>query len=223
MQEKKGNAYACEKNIHETPVCEKMINSLSPDFANARYVAKLSDKLPSTLTDELQVDHMAWVARLEEYKEGERCKICYQERLYQSALYAAQNGFSTFTTTLLYSCYQNHEDICAAAQYAVEKVNKEIQEVQENAMHGKFLSELSNEQKSTQAHTQETPVKNTISNTLTGAKPISFYYDDFRKGWQEGIDLSKNLGLYRQKWCGCALSRIESLERMVKREYEKMK
>jgi predicted adenine nucleotide alpha hydrolase (AANH) superfamily ATPase len=32
---------------------------------------------------------------------------------------------------------------------------------------------------------------------------VEFYYEDFRKGWQEGLDLSKKLNLYRQRWCGC--------------------
>jgi predicted adenine nucleotide alpha hydrolase (AANH) superfamily ATPase len=32
---------------------------------------------------------------------------------------------------------------------------------------------------------------------------IEFHYEDFRKGWHEGLDMSKKLGLYRQRWCGC--------------------
>jgi predicted adenine nucleotide alpha hydrolase (AANH) superfamily ATPase len=32
---------------------------------------------------------------------------------------------------------------------------------------------------------------------------VEFYYEDFRKGWQEGLELTKRLGLYRQRWCGC--------------------
>jgi predicted adenine nucleotide alpha hydrolase (AANH) superfamily ATPase len=32
---------------------------------------------------------------------------------------------------------------------------------------------------------------------------IEFFYEDFRKGWQEGLEMSKKLGLYRQRWCGC--------------------
>jgi predicted adenine nucleotide alpha hydrolase (AANH) superfamily ATPase len=32
---------------------------------------------------------------------------------------------------------------------------------------------------------------------------VEFYYEDFRKGWNSGIELSKRLGLYRQRWCGC--------------------
>lgn len=38
---------------------------------------------------------------------------------------------------------------------------------------------------------------------------IIFYYEDFRPLWQQGIDGSKALGLYRQRYCGCAYSKIE--------------
>lgn len=38
---------------------------------------------------------------------------------------------------------------------------------------------------------------------------IIFYYKDFRAFWQAGLDESKALGIYRQKFCGCVYSRIE--------------
>lgn len=38
---------------------------------------------------------------------------------------------------------------------------------------------------------------------------VAFYYDDFRHGWQEGINVSKSLGLYRQQYCGCIYSEKE--------------
>ena len=38
---------------------------------------------------------------------------------------------------------------------------------------------------------------------------IAFHYEDFRPGWQEGIRLSKELGLYRQQYCGCIYSEKE--------------
>lgn len=38
---------------------------------------------------------------------------------------------------------------------------------------------------------------------------VAFYYDDFRRGWQEGINISKSLGLYRQQYCGCVYSEKE--------------
>jgi epoxyqueuosine reductase len=38
---------------------------------------------------------------------------------------------------------------------------------------------------------------------------IPFYYQDFRVGWTEGIKLSKELGMYRQQYCGCIYSEKE--------------
>ena len=35
---------------------------------------------------------------------------------------------------------------------------------------------------------------------------ITFLYQDFRSGWNEGIRTSKELGLYRQQYCGCIYS-----------------
>ncbi len=40
-----------------------------------------------------------------------------------------------------------------------------------------------------------------------GAKfGVPFYYDDYRRGWQEGIRVSKEMGMYRQQYCGCIFS-----------------
>jgi predicted adenine nucleotide alpha hydrolase (AANH) superfamily ATPase len=38
---------------------------------------------------------------------------------------------------------------------------------------------------------------------------IPFYIEDFRPGWKDSISLSKELGLYRQKYCGCVYSEME--------------
>jgi len=38
---------------------------------------------------------------------------------------------------------------------------------------------------------------------------VAFFYEDFRPGWQEGIRISKELGLYRQQYCGCIYSEKE--------------
>jgi predicted adenine nucleotide alpha hydrolase (AANH) superfamily ATPase len=32
---------------------------------------------------------------------------------------------------------------------------------------------------------------------------VEFFYQDFRSGWQEGIELARKISLYRQRWCGC--------------------
>ena len=38
---------------------------------------------------------------------------------------------------------------------------------------------------------------------------VTFHYDDYRRGWQEGIRISKEVGLYRQQYCGCIYSEKE--------------
>lgn len=48
-----------------------------------------------------------------------------------------------------------------------------------------------------------------LGDTLGSQNGIRFLYQDFRPGWQEGIRLSKELGLYRQQYCGCIYSEKE--------------
>jgi epoxyqueuosine reductase len=38
---------------------------------------------------------------------------------------------------------------------------------------------------------------------------ISFYYEDFRTGWAEGVRISRELDMYRQPYCGCIYSEKE--------------
>lgn len=38
---------------------------------------------------------------------------------------------------------------------------------------------------------------------------VPFLYRDYRPGWQEGIRRSRELGLYRQQYCGCVYSEKE--------------
>jgi predicted adenine nucleotide alpha hydrolase (AANH) superfamily ATPase len=46
---------------------------------------------------------------------------------------------------------------------------------------------------------------------------IPFLYEDFRTGWQEGIQTSKDRGLYRQQYCGCLYSEKERFFRETKK------
>ncbi len=90
-----------------------------------------------------------------------RCSYCYSLRLEETAKAAKSNGFDAFSSSLLYSKYQNHEKI------------KEL------------------------------------GIDLGKKYGILFYYADFRTGWQDGINESREKGLYRQKYCGCIYSKIE--------------
>lgn len=45
---------------------------------------------------------------------------------------------------------------------------------------------------------------------------IPFYYEDFRKGYQRGVDISLELELYRQPYCGCVFSERDRYEKKPK-------
>jgi predicted adenine nucleotide alpha hydrolase (AANH) superfamily ATPase len=54
-----------------------------------------------------------------------------------------------------------------------------------------------------------------IANVVSADVGIPFLYRDFREGWKEGQEQSIELGLYRQKYCGCVYS---EKERYVKKQ-----
>lgn len=95
------------------------------------------------------------------FREKNRCRICYHDRLLTTAQMAKHGKFDYFSTTLLYSKFQNHEMIKAVGESVGKKIG------------------------------------------------VPFYYEDFRKGWKEGINASKQLEMYRQQYCGCIYSEKE--------------
>ncbi len=103
------------------------------------------------------------------FHEQDRCDRCYAMRLARTAEEAAGRGFDAFTTTLLYSRYQNHQTILDLGRQLADQ-------------HG-----------------------------------LHFYYEDFREGWQQGIDASLRLGLYRQPYCGCIYSEQERYDKTVRK------
>jgi predicted adenine nucleotide alpha hydrolase (AANH) superfamily ATPase len=50
------------------------------------------------------------------FNEKGRCRYCYRTRLEQTAKVAKERGFRGFSSTLLYSRYQNHRDIVSLAE-----------------------------------------------------------------------------------------------------------
>lgn len=95
------------------------------------------------------------------YQFKERCIFCYQIRMNEIGRVAKKEGFKFFSTTLLYSPYQEHEKL----------------------------------------------VK--ISNFTAREYGLTFVYKDFRNKYREGIKISKELNMYRQKYCGCIFSEFE--------------
>ena len=107
------------------------------------------------------------------FNEENRCSLCYDMRLREVIEQAKKIGADAFTTTLLYSRYQNHELIRQKAEQLAEQ------------------------------------------------HKISFYYHDFREGWQQGIDMSKEMGLYRQSYCGCIYSEQERYDKRFRKKKNK--
>jgi len=104
------------------------------------------------------------------FEEEKRCKTCYAMRLEATAIRAKETGADAFSSTLLYSRYQNHNLIREVGDKMAEKHN------------------------------------------------ISFYYRDFREGWQTGIDMAVEYGLYRQPYCGCIYSEQERYDKKLKKK-----
>ena len=56
------------------------------------------------------------------FRETERCRFCYYLRLSATARVARGGKFDAFTSTLLYSKFQNHELIKELGQLVVQEV-----------------------------------------------------------------------------------------------------
>ena len=109
------------------------------------------------------------------HKEENRCSICYAMRMDKAAEQARLVGADSFSSTLLYSKYQNHKQLISTAETAA-------------ARHG-----------------------------------VDFYYEDFRAGWQKGIELAIEMKLYRQPYCGCIYSEQERYDNRLKKRLRKAK
>lgn len=123
----------------------------------AREMARL-EAMPLLVRDDYDLEiFLSNVARA----PNSRCGYCYSSRLRATAAMAAESGFDAFTSSLLYSRYQRHDEIRRYGEQAGREYG------------------------------------------------VNFHYEDFRTGWQEGIRRSKEMGLYRQQYCGCIYSEKE--------------
>ncbi len=50
---------------------------------------------------------------------------------------------------------------------------------------------------------------------------VKLYYKDYRDGWQQGIDKSKEMGLYRQNYCGCIFSEADRFQTKLDKKFDK--
>ena len=68
---------------------------------------------------------------------------------------------------------------------------------------------------------QDHELMRTTATALAEKYGLKFYYEDFRIGWQEGIDISRELGLYRQPYCGCIFSEEERYNKALRKKKKK--
>ncbi len=61
------------------------------------------------------------------------------------------------------------------------------------------------------------------SEKLAAKYGIHFFYQDFRKGWQQGIDGSIAMELYRQPYCGCIYSEQERYDKKLQKKMRMQK
>jgi len=137
-------------NIHPYTECRKRLETLES------YARKVD--LPLEVQEVYDVEGFL---RQTAFREADRCRFCYRDRLAATAQLARQTGQDGFSTTLLYSKYQNHELIRSMGETVAREVD------------------------------------------------LPFIYQDFRLGWKEGVVTSKQMGMYRQQYCGCIYSEKE--------------
>ena len=152
-------AYFNNPNIHPFKEFKRRLTTLK-DYATA-------EKLPLVTEDKYGLTEFLQKVV---FKEQVRCPICYQMRLQKTAQYAAEHGYDGFTTTLLYSRYQNHELLKKSCEILAKQYS------------------------------------------------LNFIYEDFRSGWQQGIDLSIEKEMYRQPYCGCIYSEQERYDKSLRRK-----
>lgn len=101
-------------NIHPFTEYKKRLDTLQ-DFAK-------KEDIPLIIKDDYQLEKFL---RKAAFREQERCRSCYYERLKYAAIIAKKGNFDAFTTTLLYSKFQKHKLIkeiaeSVAKEYAVK-------------------------------------------------------------------------------------------------------
>ncbi len=149
-------SYYYNPNIHPFTEHRARLESLEK-FAKLKNIRLIAEKPDYLLTKKFIKAQLA----NDENGKRERCNFCYDERLRRTVEYARANGYEFFTTSLLTSPYQYHDDIKALC----ERLAKEY--------------------------------------------GIKFVYEDFRKEYARSIELCREYGIYRQKYCGCVFSEYE--------------
>jgi hypothetical protein len=91
-------AFWYNPNIHPYLENQKRLQTLQDFLAQ--------ENIPSIIKDEYNLEEFL---RKSAYREASRCRHCYYDRLKYTAIIAKKGKFDAFSTTLLYSKFQNHQ------------------------------------------------------------------------------------------------------------------
>jgi epoxyqueuosine reductase len=160
--------FVSDHNVH--PVLEyknrlESIKKVAEHYGNKMIVEDYSPK-----------EWFNFIKGLEDEPEnGKRCEKCYTFRLERTAIYASENGYDSFTTTL------------------------------------------------TTGPSKEADMVNMIGEEIAKKNGLLFIKHDLKKnnGFWKSIVLSKQLGLYRQKYCGCVYSMLDKIKHQDEKKENK--
>lgn len=85
-------------NIHPFTEYQKRLRTLQTFAAD--------EDIPMIYKDEYELEKFL---RKTAFREEERCRVCYYDRLKYTAIIAKKGNFDAFATTLLYSKFQKHD------------------------------------------------------------------------------------------------------------------
>jgi epoxyqueuosine reductase len=88
--------------------------------ARRNALREYAETIGMELTEEDDYGLRLFVHAVAEDIQG-RCAHCYEIRMEKAAQYAAEHGYSHFTTTLFYSPYQKHELLKETARRAAQR------------------------------------------------------------------------------------------------------
>ena len=176
-------------NIHPAAEYERRLEELA-FFLNRRHDKHRTETSDSTV-DLVRADYNIgdffaavnieeFPERAQESERGERCFACYHLRMKKAALYALENGFDYFTTTLSISPHKDSE-----------KINE-------------IGAALEGELRATCSVSNASLGQNSVIPRYLYADFKK------QNGYKRSLEISAEYGLYRQDYCGCIYSKQNS-------------
>ncbi len=173
-------------NIHPAAEYERRLEELA-FFLNRRKNKQQADTAIDLVRADYNIGDFFTAVNIEEFPEraqeserGERCFACYRLRMKKAALYALENGFDYFTTTLSISPHKDSEKI--------------------NEIGAALERELSEAGLASNAPLRQNPA----------ALRYLYADFKKQNGYKRSLEISAEYGLYRQDYCGCIYSKQNS-------------